>query len=339
MTEEAEERLFMSNNINTAYYNYYNIKGRYSPETPQTPAWKKRFEVVDDRIEGNNSSRDSDLYKAHVKLEEAYYSVSVSNRAKYKTEDEVRQAIGMKYSAHGPYANYSHEQRNAMYQNEVNMTLFGCLSGCNLLDPRIGGPVYGQTDEEVAAYNRKMVNTQIGNILSAGGIDVNLMGEMSFSIDPYTNVLTVRGVEQGKASLIEKLLNKDNNAKELFYHILQSNSERISDDVKTKYQAVKNFMDITGLNLRDFSQTKSGFINSDGKNALEIYKNALKTTSKVPAEFKGAVYEIFAGQLDKLKNTDFSAIPDMRLMIGYSEGKLQDSVFNNDIVKKLNVSV
>ena len=31
---------------------------------------RKTFEVVDDRIESNNRSQDSELYKAYVKLED-----------------------------------------------------------------------------------------------------------------------------------------------------------------------------------------------------------------------------------------------------------------------------
>ena len=70
----------MSVEINSSYYNYYNVKGRYSPETPQTPSWKKLYEVVDDRVKSNNENPESGIYKAHCKLEETYYHSSVSNR-------------------------------------------------------------------------------------------------------------------------------------------------------------------------------------------------------------------------------------------------------------------
>lgn len=72
------------------YFNHYNVKGRYTPETPQTPAWRKVFEVVDDRVESSNRSQESDLYKAFVKLEDIYYDAAVSNRAKYKDEESLK---------------------------------------------------------------------------------------------------------------------------------------------------------------------------------------------------------------------------------------------------------
>lgn len=329
----------MAIGLDTAYYNYYNVKGRYSPETPQMPAWKRTYEVVDDRIEGNNRSQDCDAFRAAVKLEETYYAVSVSNRAKYKNADELRQALSQKYLFGDAYSQYTRTERNAMYQNELNMTMFGCLSGCgNMDDPHLGGPVYGTTDEEVSAYNRQMVNTQINNIFSQAGINSSSLGNISFSIEPYTHALTVNGVDDANTSrLIEQLLNKDNNASELFYHVLQSSSARISDDVKIKYHAIRDFKDITGLDLRMFSQTKDGFVDADGRNPLDIYKKALEATNRVPANFKGAALEVFTDKMMKLHNEDFASIPDMNLMIGFSDGKLQDSVFNSAIMRGLDI--
>ena len=87
----------MAMEVKSLYYNYYNVKGRYTPETPQIPAWRKTFEVVEDRIESNNRSQDSDLYKAYVKLEDIYYDKAVRNRAKYKDENSLRQALSEEY--------------------------------------------------------------------------------------------------------------------------------------------------------------------------------------------------------------------------------------------------
>ena len=38
----------------TAYYNYYNIPYRYTPDTPKTPAWKEELKVVKDQVKSNN---------------------------------------------------------------------------------------------------------------------------------------------------------------------------------------------------------------------------------------------------------------------------------------------
>ena len=219
--------------ITSQYFNYYNVKGRYTPETPQTPAWRKAFEVVDDRVESNNHSQESDLYKAYVKLEEIYSDVARSNRAKYKDADSLKQALGQKYLFNDAYSGYSYSQRRAMYQNELDMTMFGVCG--NFTDPRLGGPVMDTTDEEQAAYNRKMVNTQISNILTNAGLDISLLGDMTFSIEPFNHTLTILGVDDEKASLIERLLNSDHNSTELFHHIMQSNrSEEHTSELQSR---------------------------------------------------------------------------------------------------------
>lgn len=327
----------MSLEINSSYYNYYNIKGRYSPETPQTPSWKKLYEVVDDRVKSNNENPESGIYKAHCKLEETYYKASVSNRAKYKDADSLKQALGEKYLFGDAYKNYSYEQRRAMYENELNMTMYGTCGNMN--DPHLDGPVKGSTTPEQAAYNRKMVNTQISTILSNAGLDVSLLGNMTFSIEPFNHTLSVFGVDGKTKSIVEQLLNSDSNSVELFYHVMQSNRSRIDESVLDKYRAIHDFKEVTGEDLRTYSQTKDGFVDEKGRNALDVYKKALETTDSVPSQFKGAAYEVFSGNLKTLMGKDFASIPDMNLQIGFSNGELQDSVFNSDIMRRLNLHV
>lgn len=319
------------------YYNYYNVKGRYTPETPQTPAWRRAFEVVDDRVESNNLSQDSEAYKALVKLEEIYSGIAASNRAKYKDKASLMSALEQKYSSTGPYAAYSRDERMAMFRNEMDMTMFGVCS--NFTDPRLGGPVHGATDEERADYNRQMVNTQISNILSSAGLDVSLLGDMTFTIEPFDHTLTVLGLDDEKTALIERLLNGNRNSIELFHHIMQSNRARIDDDVRAKHRAVSYFKEITGEDLRSYRQTAEGFVDAQGRNALEVYKAALKTSDSVPARFKWAALEVFSDGLGALMGKDFAAIPDLVLKIGFSNGKLVDSVFNPDVMKGLDISI
>lgn len=327
----------MSMEVNGLYYNYYNVKGRYSPETPQVPAWRKAYEIVDDRVESNNGNPESESYKAHCKLEEIYYNVSVSNRAKYKDEDSLKQALSQKYLFGSAYKNYDYSQRRAMYENELNMTMFGTCG--NMCDPRLGGPVNAVTDDEKAVYNRQMVNTQISNILSKSGLDISLLGDMTFSIEPFNHTLTVLGLDDESANIVEQLLNSGNNSVELFHHIMQSNLSRIDESVLDKYRAIQNFKEVTGEDLRKYRQTKDGFLNENNGNALDVYKAALETADSVPARFKGAALAVFSGNLQTLMSKDFANIPDLNLQIGFSNGKLQDNIFNPTIIKNLNLYV
>jgi len=323
--------------ITSQYFNYYNVKGRYTPETPQTPAWRKAFEVVDDRVESNNHSQESEVYKAYVKLEEVYSGVAASNRAKYKDKASLMSALEQKYSSTGPYSQYSRDERMAMFRNEMDMTMYGVCS--DFTDPRLGGPVMSQSDEERADYNRQMVNTQINNILTSAGLDVSLLGDMTFSIEPFNHTLTVLGLDDEKSSLIERLLNDNRNSTELFHHIMQSNRFRIDDDARDKYRAIRDFKEKTGEDLRTYRQTAEGFVDASGRNALDVYKAALKATDIVPAQFKGVAYEVFSGNLQALMGKSFANISDLVLQIGFSNGELQDSVFNPAVMKGLDISI
>lgn len=157
--------------ISTTYSNYYNVKGRFTSETQEIPEWKKKYEVTTDKIKSQNYSQNSNEYKAYCKLEETYYSSSISNRAKYQCVDELSNALGQKYLFSSKYKDYTYSQRRAMYENELEMTLYGCLlGGGNLNDPHISGAVSEPTEENKISYNRKMVNTQFKSILSNVGI-------------------------------------------------------------------------------------------------------------------------------------------------------------------------
>lgn len=327
--------------INTTYNNYYNVKGRFTPETQQTPAWKKKYEVTTDKIKSKNYSQDSDAYKAYCKLEETYYSASVSSRAKHKNADDLSNALGQKYLFGSEYKDYTYSQRRAMYENELEMTLYGCLSGGgNLNDPRLSGDVSEPSEEDKISYNRQMVNTQFQNILSNIGINLDSIDNITLSIEPFDYKLKVSGIENEEfIKQLEDALNKDNNSNQLFFHILHNCSTNISDDVRTKYRALKDFQNVTGLDLRNFDQVKDAFINKDGKNALDVYKEALKTTKSVPTEFKGNAYSYFESLLGKISKRKFSEISDLNLSIGYKNGRLYD-ISNEDVQKDtFNVSV
>lgn len=321
--------------IKSAYFNYYNVKGRYSPETPQTPAWQKLYSVVDDRIESNNHNPDSEIYQAHCKLDEIYYNAAESNRAKYKDEHSLKQALGEKYLFGETYKDYSYSQRRAMYENELNMTMFGTCGNMN--DPRLSKEVVAPTDAEQATYNRQMVNTQLNNILSNAGINSSQLGDLTFSIDSFNQTLSIIGLEGDNKNLIEQLLNSNNNATELFYHLIQSNRSQIDDSVLNKYRVVHDFKEIVGEDLRTYQQTEDGLVDANGRNALDVYKEALQTTDRVPARFKGAAFDTFAKNINNLMDKDFTAIPDLNIQIGFSHGKLHESLSNASIIKGLNV--
>lgn len=327
--------------INTKYFNYYNIKGRYTEETQQTPEWKKKYEITTDKIKSNNYSQNSDAYKAYCQLEETYYSSSVLNRSNFSNADELSNALGKKYLFGSTYSGYTYSQRRAMYENELEMTLYGCLSGGgNLNDPRLSGDVCDPTEGEKMDYNRQMVNSQFQNILSKIGINSDALDNITLTIEPFNYQLKVFGIENEElVQQLEEALNKDNNSNQLFFYILHNSSKNISDDVITKYRALKDFQNVTGLDLRSFEQINDVFINKEGKNALDIYKEALKTTTSVPTEFKSNAYSYFKDLLEKLSKTKFSEISDLNLSIEYKNGRLYEVSDENVQMDRFNVTI
>ena len=318
----------------TAFYNYYNISYRYTPEAPKTPAWKEDLKIVKDQVKSNNRDPESERYKAFEKLEDTYYAMGVRNRAKYTTVSQVYAALSEKYSS-DYYKQFSELEVTAMYDNELEMTLFGCLGGGgNLDDPHLKGEVRDVTEKQAHEYNRKTINMQLCNIFGNAGIDSAMLSKynMAFSIDPYDYSLKVSGVDDaGLTAMLEKLLNKDHNARELFYHIMHSNRASISDYAKAKYHTLNSFASVTGQDPRQYRQTEAGLVNDRGENILDIYREALKTSDAVPAQFKGTAYNVFEENIRKLLAEGFYRIPDLNLRIGYKDGMLQD-LPNEDIM-------
>lgn len=318
----------------TAFYNYYNISYRYTPEAPKTPAWKEDLKIVKDQVKSNNRDPESERYKAFEKLEDTYYAMGVRNRAKYTTVSQVYAALSEKYSS-DYYKQFSELEVTAMYDNELEMTLFGCLGGGgNLDDPHLKGEVRDVTEKQAHEYNRKTINMQLCNIFGNAGIDSAMLSKynMTCSIDPYDYSLKVSGVDDaGLTAMLEKLLNKDHNARELFYHIMHSNRASISDYAKAKYHTLNSFASVTGQDPRQYRQTETGLVNGRGENILDIYREALKTSDAVPAQFKGTAYNVFEENIKKLLAEGFYRIPDLNLRIGYKDGMLQD-LPNEDIM-------
>ena len=318
----------------TAFYNYYNISYRYTPEAPKTPAWKEDLKIVKDQVKSNNRDPESERYKAFEKLEDTYYAMGVRNRAKYTTVSQVYAALSEKYSS-DYYKQFRELEVTAMYDNELNMTLYGCLNGGgNLDDPHLKGEVRDVTEKQAHEYNRKTINMQLCNIFGNAGIDSAMLSKynMTFSIDPYDYSLKVSGVDDaGLTAMLENLLNKDHNARELFYHIMHSNRASISDYAKTKYHTLNSFASVTGQDPRQYRQTETGLVNGRGENILDIYREALKTSDAVPAQFKGTAYNVFEENIKKLLAEGFYRIPDLNLRIGYKDGILQD-LPNEDIM-------
>lgn len=332
------------NNVGSGYFNYYHQRGRYETTDGKAKEVWYNKDLSKEEIGSNNSgvlnreSENADLYR---KLDAAYADIAASNRARYSTTDELETAIYWKYFAKdSAYSSYSREERNAMYNNEISMTEFGYINSNRisipdlLKDPHLNGEVTKNTSTSTRAFNENTLSQQINNVFSNNGIDISLFGntKFRFAVNGFTNKLMVSALSiDSKAALnidtIRKMteaLNSNDNAKNLFYNLLYDGTRQGTHDKAqlAKWSLYSNFNKITGLDIRNFNQTSSGFIDNDGNSARDIFKTALQTTSCVPTEFKGAAYDYFVQQERNAMSYNMNSTPDLTLALEYQNGSV-----------------
>jgi hypothetical protein len=329
----------------SGYYNYYNISSRYKTEKPSEVWYHKDLSTQE--ISSNNAgvqnkeSANADLYR---KLERVYAGLAEQNRAKYRTVDELRNALYAKYSSSGAYAGYSKEQRNAMYLNELSMTCFGTIGnysgmggGDELADPHLNGEVTKNAPTDTQEFNRKTLSQQLRNVFANNGLDFSLLGNarFSFSVDGMTKKLKVtlikddnaNPISEGLLARIEEALNTKENATRLFYNMLYNANHEgtIPADERVKYLLYQEFYQNTGLDIRLFQQTRDGFVNANGEYARDLYKEGLKYTAEIPKEFKGAAYDYFLSLEKEAMKYDISGVSDLTLRMEYQNGIVMPS--------------
>jgi hypothetical protein len=57
---------------------------------------------------------------------------------------------------------------------------------------------------------------------------------------------------------------------------------------------------------------------------LDLFAEAIRSTSKVPAAYKGVVYDNFEEQIAQITAKEVDGIQDLYLSIGYENGELKD---------------
>lgn len=94
----------------------------------------------------------------------------------------------------------------------------------------------------------------------------------------------------------------------------------IPTDQLVKLRLFSEYKQITGEDIRKYRQTDDGFVNSDGKKAVDIYKENLEKSSKVPAEFKGVAFDYFKEVEANALKYNLSEVPELTLSLEYQNG-------------------
>ena len=327
--------------VGNGYYNYYHDKSR--PETMDgkvKTVWYDRDLSSEEIVKNNASiwSKDSEGADLCRKLADTYKSIAESNRAKYSTSQEVKDAVWLKYSSTGEFSAYSREERTAMARNEINMTLFGFISyGDNVAnDPHLDGEVSknthnGANEEENRSFNIRMLGSQFKNLWNNNGIDITRMNGRRFlfsvngmNTQAFVSILDGEDVDQRLLESMTNALNSNDNAKNLFYNLLyDANKQRIlPQDSLSKYRLYRDFYDVTGLDITAFKQTENGFFDGDGRNALDIYDERNSERKNMLPEFRQMAKDYFKTLVDDAMKYNISDVPDLVLSMEYRNGEV-----------------
>lgn len=243
------------------------------------------------------------------------------------------------------------EEREAAYDNEINMLKYGKINGCNMRDSLFRGitfPNANEEDEDQKTFNRQVANSEMDNLFKENRIEVPEGTELSFSIDPYSYNLTVSGTQdKGLKEKIEELLNSGDNSKELYNHILSSSQYGIAKSTQftldgfRKYDLYHEALDVTGIDIRSLTEKDGSYYTKDGQNITDIFNSKLEEMAKsakpyVPKQYTGVCEETFASMIQEMSYKGWNNIPDMMLSINYSDNKLQDVCQNTNYSESYN---
>lgn len=248
-------------------------------------------------------------------IESKYCNVTSPNFCFYMTEDQRRLActtelkmleMDGKYIPAGARFDYALRNYKGIYTGGSAYIGYSC----NI--------------EKEKQYARSVVNQQILNLFFNNGISINKQMDLKFSIDPYTYQLTVSGnTDNDTLSMIQKLLNEGDNAKNLWLHTwfsMHNGDNEIvnkqANDIKAnQYSLWHEFYKETGYDVRKASYQNGKFIMDDGTDLLKLYKEKAENS---------IAYELYSERLLNYAKNGWNEKNDLVLEIGFDSNGLYD---------------
>ncbi len=313
--------------VQMGYYNYYNSEQHLTVARPQD-RYKQMiatYKANSDSLHSVNEDPYSEKNLAVRAFEKKLAVIAEENRSKCATVHDVYELLGNKYfgkdgTTYMDRLNADEETR-AMYDNELNATLYGTYHNSNLKDPRIKWKAEDWESQELKdkASNQKIISNQMNNLLTKNGINLDSDETLLISFNPYEYSATVQGLKnRNDLPKVNELLNRGQNAKELFYYTLQ-NSGSVNQDAITKCKTYQNIKNLTGEDLSQLTLKDGNFYTEDGKNILSLVKQGIEKDTLIPRDFKNVAYDYSKGLLEQVAQRGFNSMPDLDLTIGYSK--------------------
>ncbi|MEC1550366.1 DUF4885 domain-containing protein [Bacillus rugosus] len=331
--EKAYSRLesrFSNEGINQFNYSKTSVAGN-------SGTFGKVYQSANDRtvtdtggetvIQSNNPYESESDIRIKI-LDEKYSRMNAIN----KTKSDPLGYIKDKYqNSKSPYfrSDLSAAERQAAYDNETEWLFKGKAQNYNLQDAAFRNVTFnGEVEAENAkVYQRSQVNQQLQVLLNRNHIHIPQGTELRFTITPIDYKVQVSGTDdQALIEQIEQVMQSGDNRKELFLHIMKSQSSdstQYSEEAYQKYQAAREMYEVTGYHLKDLEVIDGQYVTPDGRDLLDVYKEELE---KNPVQKQTASYAIshYRSELNKIAKAGYNAIPDFVLSIDYSNGSLRD---------------
>lgn len=278
-------------------------------------------------IESNNAYDSESDIRIKI-LDEKYSRMNAINKSK---PDPLGYIKDKYQNSKSPYfrSDLSAAERQAAYDNETEWLFKGKAQNYNLQDAAFRNVTFnGEVEaENEKVYQRSMVNQQLQVLLNRNHIHIPEGTELTFTITPIDYQVRVSGTDdQDLIKQIEQALQSGDNSKELFLHIIKSQSSdstQFSKEAYKKYQAAREMYEVTGYHLKDLEVIDGRYVTPDGRDLLDVYKEELE---KDPAQKETASYAIshYRSGLSEIAEAGYDAIPDFILSIDYRNGSLRD---------------
>ncbi|GAA0132060.1 DUF4885 family protein [Bacillus velezensis] len=262
-------------------------------------------------------------------LDEKYSRINEINKRK---SDPLRFIKDKYQRPDSPYfrSDLTESERQAAYHNETEWLFKGKAQSYDFRDAAfrgetLNGEIQGENEK---VFQRGQVNQQIGVLFHRNHIQIPEGANLTFTISPIDYLLKVSGIDDKELTQqIEAVLNSGENSKELFAHIIRSRSDdssQFTPEAYEKYQVVREMYEVTGYHLKDLQTVGGKFVTEDGRDLLDVYKEALQHDPLLKHTAAEAAAHYGQG-LTKLARTGYDAIPDLVLSIEYKNGSLRDA--------------
>lgn len=249
-----------------------------------------------------------------------------------KSHENPEYYLSEKYmNKNSPYyeSGLTDEERRIGFKNELDMIRYGKLTSVEFKDSlfRSVNVSDNMLTMSKGEFDRGIVNNQMKNMLENSAICLSDEAKIDLNIDPYSyNVDLTGNVDDIILKAIKKLLESENNSKELYAHIIissldnENNNKKITNEGKLKYNLYHQCMNFTGLDIRKLEERDGSYFDEQGNNIKDLYNKGIDESiknneNKLPKNDSAYYKEWFSEMVNQSYEKKWNNMSDMYLGI------------------------